>query len=501
MLFNSVKYIIFIAVAVTLYYLLPKKVRNIFLLVTSYVFYMWAIPQYGVLVLFTTGLSYFAARLIDKTEKAKTRKTFLVISILLCISFLVVFKYYNFFMEELTALMSLVGVAFVPAKFTLALPMGLSFYTFQVIGYNVDVYNKKVESEKNFIDYALFVSFFPQILAGPIGRANEMLPQYKQEHKLEYSNIVEGLQRFLTGAFKKVVIADGLGKIVDAIYGNIDEYAGLTLFVAVVAYALQIYFDFSGYTDMAIGSGKLFGFTLRENFRTPYLATNMGDFWLRWHMSLTSWFRDYVYIPLGGNRKGFLRKLLNVLIVFFLSGLWHGASENYIVWGLWLAFFRIIEELVTKARGLKKTKYKTKAGRIFGRLYTDIVVVVGWIFFRLSDFSKVKYVFYNLFKKAPVLDTLRAVEEAVMVDGVSRGGYMTLFYGVMILSLGVALMLSLKMYRSLKQNSLLSNNPLALYTTKARWLLYWFMGIATVIFFIIARSGDNSSAQFIYLGY
>ena len=171
MLFNSVKYIIFIAVAVTLYYLLPKKVRNIFLLVTSYVFYMWAIPQYGVLVLFTTGLSYFAARLIDKTEKAKTRKTFLVISILLCISFLVVFKYYNFFMEELTALMSLVGVAFVPAKFTLALPMGLSFYTFQVIGYNVDVYNKKVESEKNFIDYALFVSFFPQILAGSISRS------------------------------------------------------------------------------------------------------------------------------------------------------------------------------------------------------------------------------------------------------------------------------------------------------------------------------------------
>ena len=370
MLFNSVKYIIFIAVAVTLYYLLPKKVRNIFLLVTSYVFYMWAIPQYGVLVLFTTGLSYFAARLIDKTEKAKTRKTFLVISILLCISFLVVFKYYNFFMEELTALMSLVGVAFVPAKFTLALPMGLSFYTFQVIGYNVDVYNKKVESEKNFIDYALFVSFFPQILAGPIGRANEMLPQYKQEHKLEYSNIVEGLQRFLTGAFYKVVIADGLGKIIDGVYGNLPEYKGLTLIFTVFAYTVQMYCDFSGYTDMAIGSGKLFGFTLRENFRTPYLATDMGDLWSRWHMSLTSWFNDYIFTPLVWsrwvNKFVFGKKweehkphfITNIIIIFLISGLWHGAGITYVVWGLFHGIVRSLEELAARLRPKKKRKKK-----------------------------------------------------------------------------------------------------------------------------------------------
>ncbi|MEA5050798.1 MAG: MBOAT family protein, partial [Oscillospiraceae bacterium] len=269
MLINSVTFLLFLGASAAVYYLLPGRLRNIFLLLASYVFYMWKLPQYGVLILAVTGVSYGFARAIDAQADEKKRKALLTVSILVCLSALAVFKYFNFFMESVAALFSLCGLAFMPAQLTLALPAGISFYTFTVIGYNVDVCNKKTPCERDFIVYALFVSFFPSVLSGPIARAGEMLPQYKTGHKFEYGNLVEGLQRFLTGAFKKVVVADGLGIIVNGVYGSLADYRGPMLLTAVLLYAVQLYADFSGYTDMAVGAAKLLGFTLRENFRAP----------------------------------------------------------------------------------------------------------------------------------------------------------------------------------------------------------------------------------------
>ncbi len=498
---NTITYLIFLLVAVTVYYLLPAKLRNAFLLAASMVFYMWSMPQYAVIVAFVTVFSFFAAKLIDKTEAEKKRSGYLAISIIVCLSFLLVFKYYNFFMDEITVLLSYAGVTISPIKLTWLQPLGISFYTFQVVGYLVDVRNKKVTSEENFTNYALFVTFFPQILAGPIGRASELLPQYKQTHSYEYSGVVEGLQRFLTGAFKKVVIADGIGIIVDGVYGNLSEYKGLTLLAAVILYVIQMYCDFSGYSDMAIGSARLLGFKLRENFKTPYLATNLGDFWSRWHMSLTSWLRDYIYIPLGGNRKGFARKLINVLIVFFISGLWHGASENFVIWGLWLGVIRIIEELVTKVRGKKKTEYTSKAGRIIGTVYTDIAVVIGWVFFRLTDLSDVKYVFTHMFKNISLSTLVEQLKYFVSMDISVSDTFFAIFMGLLIIGLAVAAMLEIRMYLAYKKDSLLANNPLALYKKKARWTLYWVMGLSAALFYIINNSGANTASQFIYIGF
>ncbi len=511
MLFNSLTYIIFLLMAVTVYYLLPAKLRNAFLLAASMVFYMWSMPQYAVIVAFVTVFSFFAAKLIDKTEAEKKRSGYLAISIIVCLSFLLVFKYYNFFMDEITVLLSYAGVTISPIKLTWLQPLGISFYTFQVVGYLVDVRNKKVTSEENFTNYALFVTFFPQILAGPIGRASELLPQYKQTHSYEYSGVVEGLQRFLTGAFKKVVIADGIGIIVDGVYGNLSEYKGLTLLAAVILYVIQMYCDFSGYSDMAIGSARLLGFKLRENFKTPYLATNLGDFWSRWHMSLTSWFTDYIFTPLvwsrWANKLAFGKRwqdhkphfAANLIIVFLISGLWHGAGMTYVVWGLIHGVVRVLEELIAKLKPKKKKKAKSKAEVLFGRVKVLVIWAVSLVFFRAASLSDAGYVLSNMFKSISVSQTIGEILHLTENDMASSGAFFLFFWGTIFLSYLLVALFDRRLYRAPKGADI-SNNALSLYSTKLRWLFYWFMSAAVLMFYFISLTGNNK-ASFIYLGF
>ena len=358
MSFNSLQYLIFLPIVFLVYYALSyiynyvknkKKAKifnfcNLFLLIASLYFYGSWMPKYLILILGTIFITYFTSILIDKYPKKK--KLFLLFGIIINILILFVFKYYNFFISNINDLLGLLKINYtIKDTFNFMLPVGISFYTFQSIGYCIDVYRKDTKCEKNFIVYASFVTFFPQLVAGPIERSNNLIKQFHEVHKFSYSKGVEGLRYILSGMFRKVVIADMCAVIVNGVYNNLSDYSGLILIVATFLFAIQIYCDFSGYSMIAIGSGKLLGFDLMENFKSPYLSTSIREFWSRWHISLSTWFKDYIYIPLGGSRKGFKRKLINIFIIFMISGLWHGAAWTFVIWGVIHATYRVIEEI------------------------------------------------------------------------------------------------------------------------------------------------------------
>lgn len=328
--FNSIEYVVFIIIVFIVYWSIPKtKYRNIVLLGASYFFYMsWNIDLVGI-ILGITGVSYVTARLLSFVNNVKYRKLCLIVGTGLSIVVLFVFKYLNFMGSTLAQIFN--GGEFSPLN--IILPVGISFYTFQTLSYVIDVYYNKIESEKNFFTYALYVSFFPQLVAGPIERPEHFIPQLKEKHIFQYEEAVYGAKQIALGAFKKIVIADTVAIYVNLIYNNISQYQGFSLLFATLLFAIQIYCDFSGYSDIALGSAKLLGFDLINNFNAPYFAENRKDFWARWHISLSSWFRDYVYIPLGGSRVTFSRMLLNLLLTFLLSGLWHGANWTFVFWG------------------------------------------------------------------------------------------------------------------------------------------------------------------------
>jgi Predicted membrane protein involved in D-alanine export len=493
---NSAIFLVFLAITAGIYYLLPKRYQSPFLLLASYVFYIWAAPLYSLLLLFSTTLSYFAAKAISLAKIQKMRRAFMIWGIVFHLLVLCLFKYYSFFTEVPS-----VALGIFPkdeGAFSLILPIGISFYTFQIIGYLVDVYNKKTEHETNFLTYALFLSFFPTVFSGPIARAGEMLPQYKLEHRFDYSGLVEGLQRFLTGALKKVVIADGLGIIVNGIFEKtvLRKAGGITLVIAVVLYSIELYFDFAGYTDMAAGVAKIFGFKLRENFQAPYLATNFSGFWGRWHMSLTLWFRDYLYFPLGGNRKGFARKLLNIGIVFLLSGLWHGSTINFVIWGAFNGLLRIGEELVHKKMGPQKNRDGTALGFVV-RWLKRIGVVSMWtfslIFFRSNSFSDAIYIITNIPRAVPLGPAAEQLLD-IIANGVGDTGiYYLMFFVVLLFALVMASIFDRRIYCN--QTSF---NPLCSYKKKTRWLLYWLFGFAVVIFYFLALTGESGVQSFAY---
>lgn len=340
MVFNSTEYFCFFPVACLVYFLIPRKIRYIWLLVTSYYFYMCWNAKYALLILASTIVTYVSGIGIDwlnrrmVAEKAVIwKKACVTLSLLINFAILGFFKYSSFFFENLSSILSRVGVNFVQPAFDIVLPVGISFYTFQALGYVIDVYRGKTVAEKNFLRYALFVSFFPQLVAGPIERSDNLLKQLKASTVFNVKNARIGLLTMAYGLFVKIVVADNIATLINPIINNYQQYDGMVLLTAVVLFAFQIYCDFEGYTQMAIGSARVLGYQLQENFNTPYLATSVKAFWNRWHISLTQWFTDYLYIPLGGNRKGKFRKCLNILIVFLSSGLWHGAGWNYILWG------------------------------------------------------------------------------------------------------------------------------------------------------------------------
>lgn len=395
MAFNSIEFLLFFPIVVCLYFVIPKKVRYVWLLVMSYYFYMsWNIKYAGLLFL-STVVTYFSSRVINKIRTVEGRvgggknvadKIVLVICILFNMSILVFFKYYDFIFENVSLICSKVGVHFRYPHFDVLLPVGISFYTFQALGYIVDVYRGEVRAERNFLKYALFISFFPQLVAGPIERSKNLLHQIEKPTSFNINKVRYGLFTMAYGLFLKIVVADNIANVIDPILSDFYSNRGVVVAACVVLFAFQIYCDFHGYTQIAIGSAKVLGFELQENFHAPYLSKNIKEFWRNWHISLTSWFTDYLYIPLGGSRKGRIRKYLNTMIVFLISGLWHGASWAFIVWGgingIYLVIYDVTKNIRKKLRSCLNIDSTTFGWKVVTRMFTFFLVDYAWLYFR-----------------------------------------------------------------------------------------------------------------------
>lgn len=333
MTFNSIEFMLFYPIVFAIYWVLPHKFRWFVLLISSYYFYMSWSPRYVVLILFTTIISYVAALLLEKTQVDAMKKYILIGTLMACLGVLFFFKYFNFIGESITDILSMFSIDMHPMTVSLLLPVGISFYTFQTLSYVIDVYRGDTEAEHHFGIYAVFISFFPQLVAGPIERTNNLLPQMKSEKTFDYNMAIYGARQMLWGFFKKLAVADVVAVYVDNAYADLASCTGFDLCMAIFLFTVQIYCDFSGYSDIAIGTAKLLGVNLVKNFSSPYFAVSVKEFWSRWHISLSAWFRDYVYIPLGGNRCSKTRHYLNLLITFLISGLWHGANWTFVAWG------------------------------------------------------------------------------------------------------------------------------------------------------------------------
>lgn len=398
--FNSLSYLVFLALNVLLYYVLPGKLRNGQLLLASYFFYMCWNPKYALLMLLSTVLTYFCGLLVDKSALGR-RKLWLALSFSINLGILFFFKYFNFVSDLISSSLSALGLSFSAPLLDVLLPVGISFYTFQALGYTVDVYRKDIPAERNFIDYALFVSFFPQLVAGPIERSGNMFHQIKEHHPFHLENLRDGLLPVLWGLFKKMVLADNLAVAVNTIYNRPASHTGMELAIATIAFAFQIYCDFSAYSDIARGSAKMLGFDLMENFHCPYLATSIQDFWRRWHISLSSWFRDYLYFPLGGSRCSKPRYFLNLLIVFAVSGLWHGAALTFVVWGLLNGLYQVISKLLDPLRkklfSALHIREKSRWLHVFRVVFTFFLVCLAWVLFRANSLSDAALIFRSLF--------------------------------------------------------------------------------------------------------
>ena len=384
--FNSFQYLIFLPVTLLLYFLLPRRLKNPLLLGASYVFYMCWNPAYALLMLLSTALTYVCGILMDRQWLGR-RRLWLLSSLGLNLAVLFFFKYFNFFTASLNGLFGLLGLELSAPTLNVLLPVGISFYTFQALGYTMDVYRRDVPAERNFIDYALFVSFFPQLVAGPIERTGNMLPQLKVAHPLRFANLRDGLLPILWGLMKKMLIADNLAVIVNKAYAAPGTFSGLELAFATVCFAFQIYCDFSAYSDIARGSAKLMGIELMQNFNCPYAAESIKDFWRRWHISLSTWFKDYLYFPLGGSRVSKGRHCLNVMIVFTVSGLWHGAAFTYVFWGLLHGLYQVAGILLAPLReGLyRHIRRDHPLLRVLKTLGTFALVCLAWVLFRADS--------------------------------------------------------------------------------------------------------------------
>jgi len=387
MLFNSYHYLLFFPVVSLIYFLLPRvNYRILWLLVASYFFYMCWNPIFITLIVISTLTDYFIGIKIDGAKSQNQKQRFLYLSLFINLGIFFYFKYYNFIRENLQVLFDQFSSWQIP-EHSWILPVGISFYTFQTLSYTIDVYRGEKSVERNFPLFALYVSFFPQLVAGPIERSTNLIPQLKEKHVFNYNRIKYGLLLILIGLFKKIVIADRFAIYVDQIFNNPADYTGLAVILGIVFFSFQIYCDFSGYTDIAIGSAAVLGYKLMDNFKGPYLSRSIREFWSRWHISLSSWFRDYVYIPLGGNRDGKYKLYRNLLLVFLITGIWHGANWTFILWGLFHGFFLIIERFKWGNIGhIIPSGIKV--------MYSFIVVTVAWILFRADNMNAA----YSLFK-------------------------------------------------------------------------------------------------------
>ena len=399
MVFNSIAYLIFLPIVVLLFYLLPHKWRWLMLLAASCVFYMWFVPKYILILLVTIIVDYGAGVLMERyADRHKLKKTFFVISIVTTLAVLLVFKYLNFLTANLDQLCASLGME-THLMTHIILPIGLSFHTFQSMSYVIEVYRGHQKAERHFGYYALYVMFFPQLVTGPIERPGNLLRQLHEEKRFDYDNISKGMRLILFGFFAKMVVADHLGEYVDEVFGHLDEYNSWSVLGCMFFYSFQIYCDFFGYSTIALGSAKLMGFDLMDNFRSPYLSKNIAEFWHRWHISLSTWFRDYVYIPMGGSRVKFGRWAFNILVVFVLSGIWHGAAWTFLLWGLAHGLLHIVEKMLRDKLPLKEPKSKWMKISVDALcvLKTFVLVTLFWVLFRATDFEHLKAIFVTAF--------------------------------------------------------------------------------------------------------
>jgi len=400
MLFNSFQFAVFFVVVTTLFFLLPHRFRWFLLLAASCYFYMVFIPVYILILAATIVVDYFAGILIEKAE-GKRRKFYLILSLISNVGFLAFFKYFNFINDNMRVLAQWLHWNYPIEALGILLPLGLSFHTFQAMSYTIEVYRGRQKAEQHFGIYALYVMFYPQLVAGPIERPQNLIRQFYEKKVFDPVRVIEGLKLMLWGLFKKVVVADRLAIVVDQVYGSPSEYSGLPFIIATYFFAFQIFCDFSGYSDIAIGAAKVMGFDLMTNFDRPYAARSIPEFWRRWHISLSTWFRDYLYIPLGGNRISRGRWYGNLMIVFLVSGLWHGANWTYVIWGALHAFYMLASVVLTKLRyrfsnifGLSRYPSLHKVFKIF---LTFNLVAFAWIFFRANNLEEAWYIVRHLF--------------------------------------------------------------------------------------------------------
>lgn len=403
MLFNSIDFAVFLPIVFGLYWFVFQrnlKVQNAWLLLASYFFYGWWDWRFLSLIAFSSTIDFFVARKLETTEHSGKRKRLLWTSIGVNIGFLGVFKYFDFFAESFAEAFSLFGIPFEPGRLNLILPVGISFYTFQTLSYTIDVYRKKMAPSHDPIAFFAFVSFFPQLVAGPIERATNLLPQFSGKRSFDQQAATDGLRQILWGLFKKIAIADNCAEFVNGVFADPSSASGSTLLLGAILFGFQIYGDFSGYSDIAIGTARLFGFNLMKNFAFPYFSRDIAEFWRRWHISLSTWFRDYVYIPLGGSRGPLFQQIRNIVVVFAVSGFWHGANWTFIAWGLLNALFILPLILRRKHRTYRDT---VASGRVFPRMrevwamaFTFLLTTLAWVFFRSESIGQAITYLYSI---------------------------------------------------------------------------------------------------------
>ena len=393
MLFNSFEFLVFLPIVFLLYWFAFKKLRaqNFFVVVASYLFYGWWDWRFLILIAFTTLCSYTSGILLERQEGHRyIQRLISIANIVLNLTILGLFKYFNFFSENLQHLFQWFGFELDWVTLDILLPVGISFYTFQALSYTIDIYRHKMKPTHDIVAFFAFISFFPQLVAGPIERATNLLPQFERQRTFDYTAAVDGMRQILWGLFKKIVVADTCAVAVNQIFANYQTLDSLNLTWGAFLFTFQIYGDFSGYSDIAIGTAKLFGINLLQNFNFPYFSRDIAEFWRRWHISLTTWFRDYIYIPLGGNRVSTLKHIRNILVVWALTGLWHGASWNFVLWGVYYGLFLLLEKFVLQ-------KYLKKIPSWLCTVYTMLVVMIGWVFFSQTDFDALGHYLGTMF--------------------------------------------------------------------------------------------------------
>ena len=494
MLFNSAEFLIFFPVVTLIYFLIPQKIKWVWLLLASYYFYMCWNPRYALLMAASTLITYLSGILIgragknpDQKKAEKNKRLTVAASFLSNLGILVFFKYFGFLTDTANTLLNFFGKSAVVPRFDVVLPVGISFYTFQALSYTMDVYRGEIEPEKNPFRYALFVSFFPQLVAGPIERSKNLLHQLHEEHYFSLPRAKRGLQLMLWGFFQKLVIADRAAILVNQVYNHYTDYGGVELLLATVLFALQIYCDFSSYTDIARGAAEVMGFSLMKNFEEPYFAKTIAQFWRDWHISLSGWFRDYLYIPLGGNKRGQVRKYLNIMIVFLASGLWHGANWTFVIWGFLHGFYQVAGGATLAARkrisALLGIDRNTHAYHLFQRMITFSLVCFGWIFFRANSVSDAFGIVRKIFCEWNPW--------VLSGDGLTALGLSGADLNILIFAAAILFLVSTMHYYQIQIRAAFAKNHLIL-----RWLVL-YAAIFFILIFGIYGPGFSES-QFIY---